>query len=103
MVRLRTGADTDPEATLEALRQRRDLSAAKLERYVTIREEMLSGRTPAQFAASARHVGPYLTVNAGISLERSHLTWLDETIAFLEARQCVVRQRSPRLDRHSHR
>ena len=58
IVRLRTGADTDPEATIEALRQRRDLSAAKLERYVTIRKDMLRRRTETQFATSARSVGP---------------------------------------------
>ena len=86
MVRVRSGADTDPESVLEALRARRDLSVAKLDGYLAARDAMLRGRTEAQFLDTARRVGPYLTVKAGIALERAQMAWIDESIAFLSAR-----------------
>ena len=86
MVRVRSGADTDPESVLEALRARRDLSVAKLDGYLAARDGMLRGRTEAQFLATARRVGPYLTVKAGIALERAQMAWIDESIASLSAR-----------------
>ena len=86
MVRVRSGADSDPEAVLAALRARRELSAAKLDRYLTVRDDMLRGRTEARFLETARRVGPYLTVTAGIALERAQLAWIDESIATLDAR-----------------
>jgi DNA-binding PadR family transcriptional regulator len=86
MVRVRSGADTDPESILEALRARRDLSVAKLDGYLAARDAMLRGRTEAQFLQTARRVGPYLTVNAGIALERAQMAWIDQTIASLSAR-----------------
>lgn len=87
MVRVRSGADTDPGPILEALRVRRDLSVAKLNGYLAAREAMLRGRTETQFLETARRVGPYLTVNAGLALERAHQTWIDETIAALNERR----------------
>jgi DNA-binding PadR family transcriptional regulator len=100
MVRVRSGADTDPESILEALRARRDLSVAKLDGYLAARDAMLRGRTEAQFLETARRVGPYLTVNAGIALERAHMAWIDESIASLSARPArsrpgSVTRRSP--------
>lgn len=86
MVRVRSGADTDPESILEALRARRDLSVAKLDGYLAARDAMLRGRTEAQFLETARRVGPYLTVNAGIALERAQMVWIDESIASLSTR-----------------
>jgi Virulence activator alpha C-term len=83
MVRVRSGADTDPEPILESLRARRGLSGAKLDGYLAARDDMLRGRTEAQFLETARRVGPYLTVTAGIALERAHQAWIDETIASL--------------------
>jgi DNA-binding PadR family transcriptional regulator len=96
MVRVRSGADTDPEPILEALGARRDLSVAKLDGYLAARDAMLRGRTEAQFLETARRVGPYLTVNAGIALERAHKAWIDETIASLEARRGGSRPRPAR-------
>jgi DNA-binding PadR family transcriptional regulator len=100
MVRVRSGADTDPESILEALRARRDLSVAKLDGYLAARDAMLRGRTEAQFLETARRVGPYLTVNAGIALERAQMAWIDESIASLSARPArsrpgSVTRRSP--------
>jgi DNA-binding PadR family transcriptional regulator len=100
MVRVRSGADTDPEPILEALRARRDLSVAKLDGYLAARDAMLRGRTEAQFLETARRVGPYLTVNAGIALERAQMAWIDESIASLSARPArsrpgSVTRRSP--------
>jgi DNA-binding PadR family transcriptional regulator len=86
MVRLRVGADTDPGPMIEALRARRDRSGAKLERYLATRAGMLGGRTEAQFLETAERVGPFLTVNAGIALERAHQRWIAETIASLLSR-----------------
>jgi len=87
MVRVRSGADTDPDPILGALRARRDLSVAKLDGYLAAREDMLRGRTERRFLETARRVGPYLTVNAGIALEQAHQAWIDESIATLSARQ----------------
>jgi DNA-binding PadR family transcriptional regulator len=93
MIRVRSGADTDPESIVEALHARRELSAAKLDGYLAAREAMLRGRTEAQFLRTARRVGPYLTVNAGIALERDQQAWIDESIAALGARTVGARQR----------
>jgi DNA-binding PadR family transcriptional regulator len=100
MVRVRSGADTDPESILEALRARRDLSVAKLDGYLAARDKMLRGRTEAQFVETARRVGPYLTVKAGIAVERAQMAWIDESIASLSARPArsrpgSVTRRSP--------
>jgi DNA-binding PadR family transcriptional regulator len=92
MVRVRSGADTDPEPTVEALRARRDLSVARLDGYLAARDDMLRGRTEAQFLERARRVGPYLTVNAGIALERAQVAWIDETITSLSARRTRSRR-----------
>ena len=102
MVRVRSAADTDPEPILEALRGRRDLSEAKLDGYLAAREDMLRGRTAAQFLETARRVGPYLTVNAGIVLERAQMAWIGEAIAVLSARPASSRlgsvtRRSPSI------
>ncbi|HEV7759353.1 MAG TPA: PadR family transcriptional regulator [Acidimicrobiales bacterium] len=86
MVRVRSGADTEPASIVEALRIRRERSVAKLDSYVAARDAMLRGRTEAEFLASARRIGPYLTANAGIALEQGQLTWIDDTIAALTPR-----------------
>jgi len=59
----------------------------KLDGYLAARDDMLRGRTEAQFLETVRRVGPYLTVTAGIALERAHQAWVDETIASLNARR----------------
>ena len=59
----------------------------KLDGYLAARDDMLRCRTEAQFLETVRRVGPYLTVTAGIALERAHQAWVDETIASLNARR----------------
>jgi DNA-binding PadR family transcriptional regulator len=86
MVRVRSGADTEPASIVEALHIRRERSAAKLDSYLAARDAMLRGRTEAEFLGSARRIGPYLTANAGIALEQGQLAWIDDTIAALTPR-----------------
>lgn len=71
--------------------ERRQWTAAKLERYERIRQRLLDGRTERQFLAEAARIGPYLTLLRGISLERDNIDWADKTLAViadrLQARQ----------------
>ena len=60
---------------------------AELDGYLAARDDMLRGRTEEQPLETARRVGPYLTVNSGIALERAHQAWIDETIAALDTRR----------------
>ena len=87
VLRVRSGADSDPDAISEALRCRRQISVAKLDGYRAMQKEMLRGRDEEEFLRTARRVGPYLTLLGGIALEQEHLQWIDHVQNALETRR----------------
>jgi DNA-binding PadR family transcriptional regulator len=87
VLRVRSGADSDPEAIAEALQHRRHVSVAKLDGYRAMQKQMLRGRNEEEFLRSARRIGPYLTLLGGIALEQEHLQWIDHVQAALDSRR----------------
>ncbi|HEY4454385.1 MAG TPA: PadR family transcriptional regulator [Pseudonocardiaceae bacterium] len=65
----------DADAVLAAVRERQQLAETKLKRYERLRERLLSGRSEAEFLATAERVGPYLTLARGISFEQENIRW----------------------------
>lgn len=86
MVKVRAGTDTDPAAIIDGLHLRRERCASKLALYRSARAAMLRGRTASEYLDTARHIGPYLTANAGIALEEGQLAWIDESLGALQHR-----------------
>jgi transposase InsO family protein len=87
VLRVRSGADSDPDAIAEPLQHRRQISVAKLDGYRAMQKQMLRCRHEEEFLRSARRVGPYLTLLGGIALEQEHLQWIDHVQAALDTRR----------------
>jgi DNA-binding PadR family transcriptional regulator len=86
LVKVRTADAVDTEALLADLRHARDQSRRKLAAYREAEELILKGRTPEEFLAKARRVGPYLTLRRGIRYEQENVEWLEETVDVLARR-----------------
>ncbi|MEV7140149.1 PadR family transcriptional regulator [Streptomyces tauricus] len=84
------GDTDDIEAVRTAVAERVERSAAKLARYLRMRERMLAGRTEDEHLASADRIGPYLTLQGGIALERGNLQWGETVLKRLAQRVTVL-------------
>lgn len=73
----------DADAVLAAVRERQRLAEGKLKRYERLRERLLDGRTEPEFLATARRVGPYLTLARGIAFEQGNVRWCEFAVAAL--------------------
>jgi DNA-binding PadR family transcriptional regulator len=85
-VKVRVADVVDPEALLADLRHALDLCHQKLSFYRQNEQLLLKGRSHDTFVATARRVGPYLTLRRGIRYEQENIDWLVETIAVLSER-----------------
>ncbi|MFB7333919.1 PadR family transcriptional regulator [Streptomyces adustus] len=66
--------------------RRTERSAAKLARYERARERLLAGRTEAEYCGTGERIGPYLTLQAGLALERANLQWGELALRLLARR-----------------
>lgn len=101
VLRLRSGADSDPDLMARALQERRTLAVTKLERYRSAQKDILNGRDEDVFLRSSRRVGPYLTLLGGIALEDAHLAWIDTALEAIDQRHpatpsASARRKAPR-------
>jgi DNA-binding PadR family transcriptional regulator len=86
LVKVRAADVVDPEALLTDLRHALDLCRNRLDFYRQSEQLMLKGRSHDKFVATARRVGPYLTLRRGILYEKENIDWLIETIEVLAKR-----------------
>jgi DNA-binding PadR family transcriptional regulator len=93
MVKVRAADVVDPDALLADLRHALDLCRSKLDFYRKSEQLMLKGRSHDKFVATARRVGPYLTLRRGIRYEQENVEWLVEAIEVLGER---ASRRSPK-------
>ncbi|WP_394618017.1 PadR family transcriptional regulator [Lentzea sp. JNUCC 0626] len=76
----------DLEAVKASIRERRQWAEAKIERYERLRGKLLDGRTEDDFLINADRVGPYLTLQRGLSFERDNVKWCAKSLSVLERR-----------------
>ena len=69
------GDTGDIEAVRAAVAERVERATAKLARYQRMQERLLAGRTEDEYLTTADRVGPYLTLQGGMALERANLQW----------------------------
>jgi DNA-binding PadR family transcriptional regulator len=86
LVKVRTADVVDTEVLLVDLRQGLKHSQAKLGFYLHTLELMLKGRSHEEYVATARRVGPYLTLQRGIRYEQENVGWLVDTIEVITQR-----------------
>ncbi|NUR04747.1 MAG: PadR family transcriptional regulator [Streptomyces sp.] len=80
----------DFEAVRASVAERFERATAKLARYRRMQERMLDGRTEDQYLATAERIGPYLTLQGGIALERANLQWSETALKRLEQRAAAL-------------
>ncbi|OIJ66448.1 PadR family transcriptional regulator [Streptomyces mangrovisoli] len=76
----------DLDAVRAGVTERVERAAAKLARFERARERLLAGRTEEEFLAAADRVGPYLTLQGGLALERANVEWGTRVLRILETR-----------------
>jgi DNA-binding PadR family transcriptional regulator len=82
------GAEFD--AVRAAVAERHERATAKLARYLRLQERMLDGRGEEEYLATAERIGPYLTLQGGISYERANLVWSETALERLGERAAAV-------------
>ncbi|GGX88570.1 PadR family transcriptional regulator [Streptomyces fructofermentans] len=80
------GDAADMEAVRAAVAERVERAGTKLARYGRMRERLLAGRTEDEYLATAERVGPYLTLQGGMALERANLQWGESALKRLAQR-----------------
>ncbi|MBB2947633.1 DNA-binding PadR family transcriptional regulator [Actinoplanes lutulentus] len=61
-------------------------SRRRLEAYERSLAEILGSRTQEEFVATGNRIGPYLTLQRGISFERENISWGELALTILERR-----------------
>ncbi|MFI7403874.1 PadR family transcriptional regulator [Streptomyces sp. NPDC049541] len=84
----------DFEAVRAAVAERFERATAKLARYRRMQERMLDGRTEDEYLATAERIGPYLTLQGGIALERANLQWSETALKRLAQRAAALAEPS---------
>ncbi len=79
---------TDVRRNIEAFREQ---VLSKLKLYRARREQILHGRSEAEFYADAKRIGPFLTLKRGIELEEGNSAWCDEVLEALDIRGRALR------------
>ena len=77
----------DAAAVRDAVVARIALAEDKLAHYERRQDELLGGRSEAQFLAEAPRIGPYLNLLRGVSFERENLAWFRRVIAVIDRRR----------------
>lgn len=78
---------TDVRRNIEAFREQ---VLSKLQLYRGRREQILHGRSEAEFYADAKRIGPFLTLKRGIELEEGNSAWCDEVLEALRIRETAA-------------
>ena len=86
LVRVQAASAAEAPAVLNALAPWRAEHAARLERYLHMRQRLLAGQTEERYLAAAERPGGYLTLARGIALERENLSWADAVKTVLTRR-----------------
>ncbi|MGW2571057.1 PadR family transcriptional regulator [Streptomyces sp. NPDC001537] len=84
----------DFDAVRAAVAERFERATAKLARYRRMQERMLDGRTEDEYLATAERIGPYLTLQGGIALERANLQWSETALKRLQQRAAALAEPS---------
>ncbi|GAA2490967.1 PadR family transcriptional regulator [Streptomyces longisporus] len=84
----------DFEAVRASVAERFERATAKLARYLRMQDRMLDGRTEDEYLATAERIGPYLTLQGGIALERANLQWSETALKRLEQRAAALAEPS---------
>ncbi|MFD7877694.1 PadR family transcriptional regulator [Streptomyces sp. NPDC059766] len=80
------GDPGDADSVRAEIVRRTERSAAKLARYERARERLLAGRTEEEYCGTGERIGPYLTLQAGLALERANLQWGELALRLLARR-----------------
>ncbi|GAA5005728.1 PadR family transcriptional regulator [Streptomyces sp. NPDC005813] len=80
----------DIEAVRADLVERVERAAAKLARYERAQQRMLDGRTEDEYCATVERLGPYLTLQGGLALERSTIQWGEMALRRLAQRTAAL-------------
>lgn len=86
MVKLQAFDIGDPQAVRAAVHERLERSRDKLAGYERLRDVFLNGRSEDEFLATARRVGPYLTLQGGLAYEQANITWATSVLALVDRR-----------------
>ena len=89
VVKVRAMDVVDPVALRLDVVRELAMASAKLEAFEATKSRMLKGRTHDEYVATARHVGPYLTLQLGIAWTGEHVAWLREVLEVIDARQAT--------------
>jgi len=76
----------DPPSIAVNVQDKLTASELKLKRYEKARDNMLDGRTEAEYLARESALGPYLTLMRGISFERETINWCEFVLKTLKSR-----------------
>jgi DNA-binding PadR family transcriptional regulator len=87
MVKVQAADAGDTQAVREFIVEQLQWATAKLQRYERLRARLLNGRGEEEYLAQAERVGPYLTLQRGISFEEENIRWAQRALAIIERRQ----------------
>lgn len=86
LIKVRSVDAIPTEVLTPNLHQELERVSAKLDNFLAMEERMLKGRTHEEYIATARRVGPYLTLRMGIARERQTIAWISEVLQAIDQR-----------------
>ncbi|MEV6349124.1 PadR family transcriptional regulator [Actinoplanes sp. NPDC051851] len=86
LIQVEALAHADVPSVRAAIRTRMRLSAQRVEAYQRQLAEILGTRTHEEFLATGNRIGPYLTLQRGISFERENISWGELALDILARR-----------------
>jgi DNA-binding PadR family transcriptional regulator len=96
LIRMYAADLADAERVIELLDERLAQREEKLNGYEMIRDQMLRGRSEAEFVRGTRRFGPYLALKSGLLYESSSIEWTRWAIDALRARAAARRDQPKR-------
>ena len=86
IVKVRSLDVVDPAALRDDLLAGLVRATDRLHDFAATEARMLKGREHDEYLRTARRVGPYLTLRAGLARERAYVAWLREVLDVLDLR-----------------
>ncbi|AEV85396.1 PadR family transcriptional regulator [Actinoplanes sp. SE50] len=86
LVQVEALAWADPASVRSSIEARIEQSRRRLTAYEQMVVEILGSRSHAEFLATGNRIGPYLTLQRGISFERENITWGELALQVLQSR-----------------
>jgi len=86
LVRMAAVDHMEPSVALASIEERRTHAVTQLASYEAMTAQLLRGRTEEEFLRTARRIGPYLTLQRGITYESSRVSWCDWAAAAITSR-----------------